>query len=392
VISWSFNSSLLTAGNVVEKVVGEGQVQSSLTLVRVDSRWSGVFTCRAENPAGSSVGRYQLTVKGQDLEATTPRLLQLKLHYFVLVAAGSLVFFVLTSISLSLGCILICRRRIKHVQEKETQKLRPDDPYPDILSDLTKSHHCTSKSHQLPSSSSFSLDTVTTPASVSSSMQAVLQPSKPPQPATITVKGSMQEWSEGDEYLVHQHHREQSLMYPADFGLPRVSVGGNLQLVSSRLAFSHQENLQFAQAFPAKQSLPMRADEQYPKYPEYRADLPHHYPPPPSFDQRILGQANPELLGLDPNQDHLYSQIHSLTISGYDHHQYESLSSPPQDAVLQAWKRAQGQLSRIQSAENLRGLGSDNENNVFHVTRYRKSASLPVLDDQDIDLCGETEI
>ena len=30
----------------------------------------------------------------------------------------------------------------------------------------------------------------------------------------------------------------------------------------------------------------MRADEQYPKYPEYRADLPHHYPPPPSFDQR----------------------------------------------------------------------------------------------------------
>ena len=72
-------------------------------------------------------------------------------------------------------------------------------------------------------------------------------------------------------------------MYPADFGLPRVglnffdfivvwqkhetisiqhvwqdiaqvSVGGNLQLVSSRLAFSHQENLQFAQAFPAKQA------------------------------------------------------------------------------------------------------------------------------------------
>ena len=42
-------------------------------------------------------------------------------------------------------------------------------------------------------------------------------------------------------------------MYPADFGLPRVPVAGNLQLVSNRLAFSHQENLQFAQAFPAKQ-------------------------------------------------------------------------------------------------------------------------------------------
>ena len=40
VISWSFNNSLLTAGNVVEKVVGEGRTQSSLTLIRVDSRCS----------------------------------------------------------------------------------------------------------------------------------------------------------------------------------------------------------------------------------------------------------------------------------------------------------------------------------------------------------------
>ena len=37
----------------------------------------------------------------------------------------------------------------------------------------------------------------------------------------------------------------------------------------------------------------MRADEQYPKYPEYRADLPHHYPPPPSFDQRYLVPTHP---------------------------------------------------------------------------------------------------
>ena len=33
-----------------------------------------------------------------------------------------------------------------------------------------------------------------------------------------------------------------------------------------------------------------------------------------SSPYRILGPANPELLNLDPNQDHLYSQIHSLTI------------------------------------------------------------------------------
>ena len=55
------------------------------------------------------------------LKEASPRLLQLKLHYFVLIAAGSLVFFVLTSISVSLGCILVCRRRLKHVQVHRIQ-------------------------------------------------------------------------------------------------------------------------------------------------------------------------------------------------------------------------------------------------------------------------------
>jgi len=85
------------------------------------------------------------------------------------------------------------------------------------------------------------------------------------------------------------------------------------------------------------------------------------------------------------------SHSSNLLCSGYDHHQYESLSSPPQDAVWQAWKRAQGQLSRIQSAEALGQLGSEHAN-FLHITRYRKSASLPVLDDLEVDLCGETEI
>ena len=150
----------------------------------------------------------------------------------------------------------------------------------------------------------------------------------------------------------------------------------------------------------------MRADELYPKYPEYRADLPHHYPPPPSFDQRYVpilssvarisnrltglmqtftfltsqdpGPGQSRAVGLGPqpgppllsdpqphNQvgqkcyfktfqllcysgyDHQVGQncylktFQLLRCSGYDHHQYESLSSPPQDAVWQAWKRAQ---------------------------------------------------
>ena len=39
-----------------------------------------------------------------------------------------------------------------------------------------------------------SLDTVTTPASVTSSMQAVLQPSRPPQAATLTIEGMTQDY------------------------------------------------------------------------------------------------------------------------------------------------------------------------------------------------------
>ena len=172
-ITWAFNGSLLTAGDIVEEEVGVGQVQSSLRVVRVDRRWEGTFTCLARNRAGVTEAGYRLTVNTPEGEEE-PAILQLQLHYFVLVAAGSLVFFVLTSISISLGCILLCRKHIKRTQEKAA-KPEVEEKYPDILSDLARSRG-TSQTH-LPSSSSFSLDTVTTPASITSSTQAVLQPS-----------------------------------------------------------------------------------------------------------------------------------------------------------------------------------------------------------------------
>jgi hypothetical protein len=112
-VTWSFQGSLLSAGEVAERPEGPGRLQSSLTLRRVDARWAGTFFCRATNPAGVAEARYRLTVvapAGGELQQGPP---PLQLHYFVLVAAGSLVFLVLTSISLSLGILLLCRRRIK---------------------------------------------------------------------------------------------------------------------------------------------------------------------------------------------------------------------------------------------------------------------------------------
>ena len=150
------------------------------------------------------------------------------------------------------------------------------------------------------------------------------------------------------------------------------------------------------------QSLPMRADEQYPKYPEYRADFPnHHFPTlPTTLDHRPMGPH--EGVGLDPNQDHLYSQIHSLTIrwirgliprglipfafpavtittsTRASARLHRTPSGKPGNAlrcsyarlILATWRKPyfQGQLGRIQSAETLRGLGSE-QANFLHITR-----------------------
>ena len=232
-VSWSFNHSLITAGSIEERKVGEGGLQSSLTVERVGPRWAGYFTCRAVNTAGAAEGSYRLSVLLLEREEQPPQLLQLQLHYFVLVAAGSLVFFVLTSISLSLGCILLCRRRIKGLQEKE-QKLGPEDTYPplhhpDILSDLAKSRPPASRC-RLPSSSSFSLDTATTPASVTSSTLAVLQPTRGQYQTSR--EGGGKYWTsreEGGQYWTRNNQLgegavSQSPSYPQDFGLPRVSA------------------------------------------------------------------------------------------------------------------------------------------------------------------------
>ena len=68
--------------------------------------------------------------------------------------------------------------------------------------------------------------------------------------------------------------------------------------------------------------------------------------PGQSWAVRLGPEPGPPLLS-DPQphnqvgQNYYFKTFQLLCYSGYDHHQYESLSSPPQDAVWQAWKRAQ---------------------------------------------------
>ena len=127
-------------------------------------------------------------------------LLEIKLHYFVLVAAGSLILFVFASVCFSLSCIVICRRRMKkkseEKEEKKKKEVNQEDKFPDILSDLGQR-----SPYKLGTinSSCFSLDTTTTPASISSSRMAVLQPSE-----------------------LYKQLYTPTPNYPSDYGLPKV--------------------------------------------------------------------------------------------------------------------------------------------------------------------------
>ena len=54
-----------------------------------------------------------------------PRILELKLEYFVFVAVGALFIFIITVFSIALVFILLCRRKLKQSQTKERLNLMP---------------------------------------------------------------------------------------------------------------------------------------------------------------------------------------------------------------------------------------------------------------------------
>ena len=159
---------------------------------------------------------------------------------------------------------------------------------PDIISDVSHSLYQTGNTTSRSHSSCFSLETTTTlpAASLSSSTNAVLQPSLPVM-APPSLQQMRRGWASTDHFLSVQIPVQQTSWtklaltqtekYPPDFGLPRISLS---QTANPNNLFGRRKYL-------------------------FSGEQPR-------------------------TEDHEYSQISSLTVTACDHH-YESLPSlvPP---------------------------------------------------------------
>jgi hypothetical protein len=118
-VSWTFNGSFLLEAR--EKIsitpdVDHNKIISMLSIKKADGRWNGTIACIVESIAGKTIANYTLNLSSVTL---LPRILDLKLEYFVLVAVGSLFIYIITIFSIALVFILICRRKLKQSKTKE---------------------------------------------------------------------------------------------------------------------------------------------------------------------------------------------------------------------------------------------------------------------------------
>jgi len=411
---WTFNNAgALQSSNdvtIIQEILRHNKMRSVLTVMNVDGRWNGTFACYAENNAGRTIANYTVDVTS---ETVLPRILDLKLEYFVIVAFGALFAFVLVTVSITLACIITCRKKLGDPKKEEFIHYMPrkikmgtsptrrlDYRAPDIISDISQTLYQTQMNAD---SSCFSIDTATTPISLSSSTNAILQPSKLFSETALEVEhncvekpnlktkdtfglfpcqnastGLRREWFSMGYFIPPTQYIQQTTKYPSDFGLPRMPYHDHDQCMATNnrtvsnihdqnmihkrdIAFNNFSSVQTC--YPQK--LHVKSDEKYPD----------HFPTDPT-----------SLV----YQDHLYTQIPSLTPSGYDH-QYESLHTIYQnkEKYLNVWetrRKNEDALRRNQSTQEL--------DNCKRLSYYQKSLSLPILDDVNIDddYGGETEI
>ena len=305
VVSWAFKDSpldKLSVGeselSVSQQIIDRGVIRSILTVHSASSAWNGTFHCRAENTAGSVSANYSLYVERS--ERRLGRILDLKLEYFILLTAGVLGIFVISVLFIILVLALIARKTLGKSPScsVKNKKVEMESEAPDIISDVSHSLYQTGTAQSRSQSSCFSLETTTTPASLVSSTNAVLQPSlpvmSPPSSSSSTSSSSSSSlqqtrrgWTSTEHFLSFQfpvqqtnwnkHFTSQTDKYPPDFGLPRISLS---QATNTNNLFGRRKYF-----FSPEQN---------------------------------------------SGEEHEYSQIASLTVTTCDHH-YESLPSllPP---------------------------------------------------------------
>ena len=395
-ISWTFDGSPLLEAreriSIIQEILSQSKIRSVLSIANVDGRWNGTFACVAENSAGVTTANYTVNVTSV---ISLPRVLNLKLEYFVAVSVGSLLILVITIVSISITIISVCRRTMKKTQTKERRNQMPrkmkmgtsptrklDYKSPDIISDLSHSFYQT----QVTSSSSyFSTDTTTTPASLTSSTNAIIQPSKAQYDCQLfnnenkgwtsyenilggrnllnSNTGLRREWSSAN-YFVFPFPQANQTKYPSDFGLPRVSYHENDNM---QVHLNNQKNNEVERSV---------------LFPNFSINPGGNHEVP--TDKRFPMSQEPNSL---LSQEHFYTQIHSLT-SGYDH-QYESLPVLHQPGINHQ-DCQEHHLWRYQDrSQNNHGVEEFVSYRDQDINNYKKSLSLPILDDI---FRGETEI
>ena len=373
VVSWTFEDSELDQVgeaeiSVKQQIIDRGVIRSILTIPSASSAWNGTFHCRAENMAGTRAANYSLHVEKTRQRG---RILDLKLEYFILLTAGVLAIFVISVLFIILVLALIARRTIIKSQNSPAKNNKIEMPRkseqfssvgvvyeyraPDIISDVSHSLYQTRNTSH---SSCFSLETTTTPASLTSSTNAILQPSVPMVPPSSSLHHVThlppplsRGWRSSEHFLsfqfpVHQNNWNRDFTttadkYPPDFGLPRISLSQSTNPSNLSLTRKYLSEKEQSQMWERKQS---------------------------------------EVWSAVPG-DHEYSQIASLTLTGCEHH-YESLPSlinPPLSTSILDNNGAQQNFSEITGKS---------------FTSTKKFLSLPVLDlDYVDDNCpGESEI
>ena len=88
-ITWSLKGDIVSSGPTLTTTM-LGTQASMLVISRVDYQHSGVYTCRAENPAGITTHSAELRVNGNERKALIIFYLQRNLKLFLLILVVSL--------------------------------------------------------------------------------------------------------------------------------------------------------------------------------------------------------------------------------------------------------------------------------------------------------------
>eukprot|EP00095_Tigriopus_kingsejongensis_P009338 maker-scaffold247_size239117-snap-gene-1.26 protein:Tk09338 transcript:maker-scaffold247_size239117-snap-gene-1.26-mRNA-1 annotation:"PREDICTED: uncharacterized protein LOC103514474" len=91
-------------------IISETETRSELLLHNTSLQDNGTYHCQAENKAARSVSNFTLHIADH---VVTPKILQLRLEYFVAVAVGVILILVLIIMAVAVLLIRLCRKRIK---------------------------------------------------------------------------------------------------------------------------------------------------------------------------------------------------------------------------------------------------------------------------------------